>query len=389
MSLINYKFFHICGVLIFACGGYFSYKHLLKNCKKSILFFNFVICFILTVVACSKPLPNPGPFEGYVYDHMSGEPLADATVEASWWCHNSPVPDTGKSYFIRKTSKTDHSGHFYIEKETRRGGLFGSNFSLSVHAPTYIPATLINQSYGPLPDSTKAYPFVATSEFEFDSRHMTISLKPEIDIFLNEIRSPDAFYRKIARQGLEKILGVNHGYDPVKWEKAYEQWKIKKPVDQKETTQNIRTAPCPCEHKVINKTGEKCTKEEAILISGASGWKRLRELKQLVADGANVNAHNANLMTPLMSACSAAINQTQIVQFLLSAGANVNAKNQNCETALMKAAYWGNNEVIILLLNADADINALDENCETAFFKAQLGRKPETVKLLKSRGAIE
>ena len=177
--------------------------------------------FLFSSVGCSRQLPFSGPHEGYIVNSATGKPIAGAIVEAEWWCHDNPFPDGPGSYFIRASSVCDKSGHFKIKQETKPGGYFGSSFALKVKAKGYIPATLIGDTSDfPLPLSTTLYPFIDTTKYKSFPSTLHVELKPAGPVYLKLIRSNNASYRRRAMEELQKLLGVNHGYDADKWEEA-------------------------------------------------------------------------------------------------------------------------------------------------------------------------
>ena len=64
-----------------------------------------------------------------------------------------------------------------------------------------------------------------------------------------------------------------------------------------------------------------------------------RNVKTLLAEGADVNVRDNRDLTALMEAVFWGL--SEIVSLLIGAGANVNAKNKDGSTALLDAASWG------------------------------------------------
>lgn len=58
---------------------------------------------------------------------------------------------------------------------------------------------------------------------------------------------------------------------------------------------------------------------------------------------------------------------------ILDEGANVNARNKDGQTALIEAAYYGNADIVKLLISAGADVNLQDKKDNTALYKAAEG----------------
>ncbi len=92
-----------------------------------------------------------------------------------------------------------------------------------------------------------------------------------------------------------------------------------------------------------------------------------------------------DLTLPLISA--ARDGQEERVAQLLAQGAGVNAANAQGKTALMSAAYFGNLRVVELLLAEGADVAAVDSDGMTALIAAAQGGHPEVVESLLLRGA--
>lgn len=75
------------------------------------------------------------------------------------------------------------------------------------------------------------------------------------------------------------------------------------------------------------------------------------------------------------------------VRELLANGADVNAKDKNGVTALMCAAWEGNLKVVEILLANGADVNAKDKYGGTVLGKTAKKGYSEIVRLLKQAGA--
>jgi hypothetical protein len=114
------------------------------------LFIVYLAAFFCCLGSCVA-VPLPGPFEGRVTDRQNGRPIAMAEVEAESWCHDNPLPDGPGSFHVRSNTKTNESGLFRLEKETRRGGLFGCSFALKINAEGYIPTNLLYEPKGTRP----------------------------------------------------------------------------------------------------------------------------------------------------------------------------------------------------------------------------------------------
>lgn len=79
---------------------------------------------------------------------------------------------------------------------------------------------------------------------------------------------------------------------------------------------------------------------------------KLKELKKLIKDGADVNAKDNYGWTAMMM--SAWNGHTECVAALISAGTDVNANDNYGNTAILLAAWDGNKDCVKLLKKAGA-----------------------------------
>ena len=86
----------------------------------------------------------------------------------------------------------------------------------------------------------------------------------------------------------------------------------------------------------------------------------INAIKQLVKDGANINARDEHKQTPLMYASF--FGKPEACKTLITLGADVNAKDIQGETALFLAK---NSKVVEVLMKNNADINAQDTRGRT------------------------
>ncbi|MDG2186406.1 MAG: ankyrin repeat domain-containing protein [Mariniblastus sp.] len=108
-------------------------------------------------------------------------------------------------------------------------------------------------------------------------------------------------------------------------------------------------------------------------------------VKQLLANGANVDAKNAGGETVLNQAVFNS--HKEIVELLIDQGANVNEKYDSGETPLHLAVHLDNQEMVELLIKKGADINARTSSgflAETALDRAMI--TSEIVDLLRKHG---
>lgn len=158
------------------------------------------------------------------------------------------------------------------------------------------------------------------------------------------------------------------------------------------------------------------------LLSAAISATKVREIKDLIEKGADINTHNEWGLTPVMLAsqynhCVAVLNalvaagadiheaepkyrsnslhlaansskNPKVIDALLAAGANINARNYLGETALIMAVN-GNDETRISteLINSGADINACDYQGHSVLEYAKAAKRTYVVNLLKEKGA--
>ena len=86
----------------------------------------------------------------------------------------------------------------------------------------------------------------------------------------------------------------------------------------------------------------------------------IEAVKQFIANGADVNAKDEWLGTPLHQA--AREDHMEIVELLIAKGADVNVKDGSGDTPLHYAVNNGRKEIAELLIANDADVNAKDED---------------------------
>ena len=120
--------------------------------------------------------------------------------------------------------------------------------------------------------------------------------------------------------------------------------------------------------------------EELLEIVGKAGPE---EVRQLIQDGADVNAKDEDGWTPLMLAAAHNSNP-EVLKVLIEAGADVNAKDTDGLTPLMLAAQHNPNpKALTALLEAGADAKAKNNEGKTALDCARMNEK------LKDTGALK
>ena len=115
---------------------------------------------------------------------------------------------------------------------------------------------------------------------------------------------------------------------------------------------------------------------------------KIEMVKEAIANGANVNTFNINIISPLHYAVSSS--QNDIVELLISKGADVNFIGGNRGFSPLIVAINGNNvEVVRMLLANGADIYAKDGNTngESPLFYSLNSGNIEITKMLIDEGA--
>jgi Raf kinase inhibitor-like YbhB/YbcL family protein len=119
---------------------------------------------------------------------------------------------------------------------------------------------------------------------------------------------------------------------------------------------------------------------DEVVVTGEVGVARA-----LVAGGADVNAKDAEGVTPLMRAASAG--RGDMVRLLLTSGADPNAKASGAVTALMMASLGGYMDAVAPLIAARSDVVAKDSQGRTALMAAASSGDAAIVEALLKAGA--
>jgi len=107
------------------------------------------------------------------------------------------------------------------------------------------------------------------------------------------------------------------------------------------------------------------------------------KVRALIAEGADVNARDELLWTPLMRA--AAKGHTETAETLIALGAGVDAQDNVSWTALFHASFNGHTETAEMLINRGAVVNKRDAGKRTPLSWAK--SNPKTFAMLERHGA--
>ena len=119
---------------------------------------------------------------------------------------------------------------------------------------------------------------------------------------------------------------------------------------------------------------------------------RVDEARELIEEGADVNAKDATQQSAFLYATSEVGPDPAMVELMLGNGAHVNAKDSYNGTGLIRAADRGYPEIAERLIEAGVDLDHVNRLGWTALLEAIIlgdGSKPyvETVRLLVGAGA--
>lgn len=116
----------------------------------------------------------------------------------------------------------------------------------------------------------------------------------------------------------------------------------------------------------------------------AVNHNKLEIAELLLANGANVNARDPKMHTPLILALSV-YNHEKMERLLLAKGADVNLADGSGMTAVFYAVKQGQLEDAKILIGNDANINVITG--ESPLYTAMLAHRLEMVELLLANGA--
>jgi bla regulator protein blaR1 len=131
------------------------------------------------------------------------------------------------------------------------------------------------------------------------------------------------------------------------------------------------------------RTGRASWRDRALVEAADAG--RLQEVRELLDEGANVNAMVDGDGSPLIAA--AREGHLELVTLLLDRGADVNLAVTGDGAPLIMAAREGHLAIVLLLLDRGADVDQIVPGDENALMQASGEGHLEVVKLLVARGA--
>ncbi len=147
-----------------------------------------------------RPLPFSGPNNGVVTDIKSQKPISHATIEASWWCHDSFWPDIPGSFYVRAYGITDTMGRFTLTKPNRRSGWFGASFHLTISARGYLPVIIFVAEKHPLPSATIEWPFHQAQAFPSMPKSLNVALTPAVPVLIETLKSTNPNHQAYAAE---------------------------------------------------------------------------------------------------------------------------------------------------------------------------------------------
>jgi ankyrin repeat protein len=123
------------------------------------------------------------------------------------------------------------------------------------------------------------------------------------------------------------------------------------------------------------------------LLGGLTLYDSLDIASYLIEKGADINAQGKGGWTPLLNAAWGC--KTDFTRMLLERGANINAKTSKGWTALHIAVRGCDIDIIKLLLEKGADVNSKDNEGQTPIQIAKQEEKTDVIAILQSYGGRE
>ncbi|CAM2118598.1 unnamed protein product [Caretta caretta] len=132
-------------------------------------------------------------------------------------------------------------------------------------------------------------------------------------------------------------------------------------------------------------SGNETAADKASLLNDAVRNCSIEKVRELLAEGADVNFKVGGGWTPLHSAVQ--VDQEEIVDLLLEKGADPCARKKNGATPFLVAGIVGNVRLLQLFLSKGSEINEYDDNGFTAFMEAAHYGNEEALRFLYNNGA--
>ncbi|CAM5161232.1 unnamed protein product [Natator depressus] len=132
-------------------------------------------------------------------------------------------------------------------------------------------------------------------------------------------------------------------------------------------------------------SGNETAADKASLLNDAVRNHLIEKVRELLAEGADVNFKVGGGWTPLHSAVQ--VDQEEIVDLLLEKGADPCARKKNGATPFLVAGIVGNVRLLELFLSKGSEINEYDDNGFTAFMEAAHYGNEEALRFLYNNGA--
>jgi ankyrin repeat protein len=143
--------------------------------------------------------------------------------------------------------------------------------------------------------------------------------------------------------------------------------------------------------------GQQLGRLNAVLMNGVRSGD-VKAVEAALGAGADVNARDADGITPLMHAARGdrpeianpgPTDHPEVVELLINRGADVNAKTDSGFVALFWAARYGHAGVAKVLIAHGAEVNAKDKDGLTALKWAATNQQAKVAELLNEAGAKE
>ncbi len=143
--------------------------------------------------------------------------------------------------------------------------------------------------------------------------------------------------------------------------------------------------PVVTDSKASSNTKAGSASEALARMSESLDTADIPRIRELIADGADVNARNKFGVTTLFMASE--YGRTEIVNLLLAAKADVGIPRKDGATPLLQAAWKGHIEIARLLVAENAIVDAANKHGMTPLYLASQEGHTESVKMLLKAGA--